>query len=881
MDDQSSKDDNKPKTISLSDIRSRHPVERDRVRQSFAHGRSKSVEVEVRRRSRGAAQAAEAEEKARKSDEFDTRLKAVQEAMRQQQISDTEAKAAAAAEALAAEAAAREAEKALEVVVSVIEPEAPVVAEVKKVAEAVVEKTEAPVKAAQPSNRANAGHQMRKVVPDNRQAVKRKTFEDITPIVLRANEYQRGKPSAAVPPAAVKAEATPRRTETTPDVLVTAPNADKPSSRVAKPSHKRYKDQEDEQAAKKRHEENRKFSRNDVTHALDENYEGRRRRQKRKASHMDQVEVVKIVRDVIIFDLMTVADLANRMAVRAAELIKILMKMGRLVTVNEPLDIDTAELLCVELGHGYKRVADSDVEDGLIGDADDDADKTTRPPVVTVMGHVDHGKTSLLDALRSTDVVSGESGGITQHIGAYQVTLGEGPRKGQKITFIDTPGHAAFSSMRARGANMTDIVVLVVAADDGIKEQTIEAVRHAQAAQVPIVVAINKMDKPGAQADRVRSDLMQCGLVVEAFGGDVLSIEVSAKQRLNLNLLEEAILLQSDMLDLKANANRSAEGVIVEARMDKGRGALATALVRRGTLRAGDIVVAGTEWGRVRALVNDHGQRCETATPGMPVEVVGFSGVPQAGDELVVVESEARAREVAEYRQQRQRLARVKNVSGMENMLSRIAESTGRNELAIIVKGDVQGSVEAISTGLAKMGNEEVSVRILHSAVGSINESDITLARASSAIVLAFNVRPNSQARDLAKQEGIEIRTYSVIYDLFDDIKAMLGGLLAPTLRDKELGRVEIREVITVHKVGKIAGCYVLDGVVKRGSRIRLLRDNVVVYEGVLKTLKRFKDDVKEVKESYECGLSIDGYNDIHVGDIVECFEVESIARAL
>lgn len=896
MDDQrSSNNDSKLKTISLSDIRSRHPVERDRVKQSFAHGRSKTVEVEVRRRSRTATNASSQEDTAVKktNDEFEARLKAVQEAMRQQQQRQEEVKVAS--EEAPVEAISEPAPEVLaevEVAAAVVEEvstENPVEQPKEEVVEVPVS---APVIAQKPSaphqQHHRPGHPMRKVSMEPRQSSKRKTFDDITPIVLKANEYQKGKPAATVPPPVAASNAGRKETkEEIPEVVAIGPNPDKVSLRPGKVGQKRYRDQEEDQSTSKRSnkfDDNRKFNRHDITQALDDNYdgEGRRRRQKRhKANASEMVEPVKIVRDVTIFDMMTVADLANRMSVRAAELVKLLMKMGKLVTVNEPLDIDTAELLCVDLGHTYKRVADSDVEEGLMGEDDADSVKLPRPPIVTVMGHVDHGKTSLLDALRQTDVVSGEAGGITQHIGAYQVTLGSGARKGQKITFIDTPGHAAFSSMRARGANMTDVVVLVVAADDGIKEQTVEALRHAQAAKVPIVVAINKMDKPDAQPDRVRADLMQYELVVEEFGGDVLSVEVSAKQRKNLEALEEAILLQAEILDLKANPNRSAEGVVIEARMDKGRGTLATVLVRRGTLRTGDIVVAGTQWGRVRTLVNDHGQRCDAATPGMPVEVVGFSGVPSAGDELAVVDSEARAREVAEYRQQRQRLARAASLSGMDKMLSRIAEVSGKRELAILIKGDVQGSVEAIASGLAKLGNDEVAVRILHSAVGGINESDIALARASSAMVLAFNVRPNTQARDLAKQDSIEIRTYSVIYDLFDDMKAMLGGMLAPTLRDKELGRVEIREVFSVAKVGKIAGCYVLDGLVKRGSKIRLLRDNVVIYEGELKTLKRFKDDVKEVKEGYECGLSIEGYNDIQVGDVLECFEIESVARQL
>lgn len=604
----------------------------------------------------------------------------------------------------------------------------------------------------------------------------------------------------------------------------------------------------------------------------------RRARQKQKFAGQTPTETVKIVREVIIPEFITVGELANRMAVRSADVVKALMKLGMMVTINQSIDADTAELICTEFGHTPKRVSEADVETGLKGAEDHISDLSPRAPVVTVMGHVDHGKTSLLDALRKTNVVSGEAGGITQHIGAYQVQL----PMGQKITFIDTPGHAAFTEMRARGANVTDIVILVVAADDGIMEQTKEAINHAKAANVPIIVAINKIDKPDANPERVRGELLNSGIVPEEFGGDVMCVEVSAKMGLNLDKLEEAILLQAEVLELKANPNRNAEGVVVEAKVDRGRGTVATVLIQRGTLKVGDIFVAGTEMGRVRALINDQGQKIDFATPAMPVEILGFNGVPTAGDEFFVVESEARAREVSEFRSRRERdiKAAASARSSMEQMMSRIAAGESR-ELAVVIKTDVQGSLEAISQSLGKLSNEEVSVRILHAAVGSINESDIVLARASGGVVIGFNVRANPQARDLARRDGVDIRYYSIIYDVIDDIKAAMSGLLAPTLRERYLGTAEIREVFSNSKVGKVAGCYITDGMVRRGAKVRLLRDNVVIHEGTLKTLRRFKEEVREVKESYECGMAFENYNDIRQGDMIECFEMEAVARQL
>jgi len=588
----------------------------------------------------------------------------------------------------------------------------------------------------------------------------------------------------------------------------------------------------------------------------------------------------KIFREVTIPEVLTVQDLANRMAERAVDVIKALMKMGVMTTVNQTIDADTAELIVAEFGHRAKRVSEADIEIGLKGETDSEESLQARAPVVTVMGHVDHGKTSLLDALRKTDVVAREAGGITQHIGAYQIQL----QGGNNITFLDTPGHEAFSAMRARGAQATDIIVLVVAADDGIMPQTVEAIRHARAAEVPIIVAINKMDKPGADADRVRTELLQHEVVVESMGGDVLVVEVSAKAGTNLDKLEEAIRLQAEILDLKANPDCKAEGAVIEAKLERGRGAVGTFLIQRGTLRVGDIFVAGSEWGRVRALMDDRGNTVTEAGPSMPVEILGLSGVPMAGDDIVVVDSDGRAREIAEYRQGRDRnLVAAKKARGtLEEMLSKIASGSAK-ELLVVVKGDVQGSVEAIVGSLEKLSqeNEEVAVVVLHSAVGGINESDVTLAQASNALIIGFNVRANPQALVHAKREGIDIRYYSVIYDVTNDVKAGLEGMLSPIRSEEQLGNAEIREVFNVSKVGKVAGCMVTDGLVRRGAGVRLLRDNVVIHEGKLSTLKRFKDEVKEVRSGNDCGMAFANYQDIRVGDVIECFEVIETAAKL
>ncbi len=603
----------------------------------------------------------------------------------------------------------------------------------------------------------------------------------------------------------------------------------------------------------------------------------KREREKLKAMGIQQPRD-KIVREVVIPEAITIQELANRMTERAVDVIKFLMKEGEMHKITDVIDADTAELIVQDFGHTPKRVSEADVEIGFVGDKDVDDVREPRAPVVTIMGHVDHGKTSLLDAIRQTNVVSGEAGGITQHIGAYQVTT----PLGDKVTFIDTPGHAAFTAMRARGAKVTDIVVLVVAADDGVMPQTVEAINHAKAAGVPIIVAINKIDKPAADPSRVRTDLLQHEIVVESMGGDTLEVPVSALKRTNLDKLLEAIHLQAEILDLRANPNRSAEGIVIEAKLERGRGPVGTVLVQRGTLHVGDIVVAGTAWGRVRALIDDHGHNTATAGPSVPVEVLGFDSAPEAGDQIAVVENEARARELTDYRirKRRETLGAAGSKSTLEQMMQQLKEA-GKKEFNLLIKGDVQGSVEAIMGALKKLATDEVEARIVHSAVGGITESDVALASASKAVIVGFNVRANEQAKRAADAQGIEIRYYNIIYDLVDDVKAAMSGLLAPTIREIFLGNAEILQVFNITKVGKVAGCRVVEGKVQRGGKVRLIRDNVVIHEGTLSILKRFKDDVKEVPAGQECGMSFANYQDIREGDVIECFTVETVTRTL
>jgi translation initiation factor IF-2 len=583
-------------------------------------------------------------------------------------------------------------------------------------------------------------------------------------------------------------------------------------------------------------------------------------------------------REVTIPETIAVSELANRMARRAVDVIKVLMKNGIMAQINDVIDADTAELVAAEYGHTVKRVAESDVLEGLKGIDDDVGTLKPRAPVVTIMGHVDHGKTSLLDALRKTDVAAGEAGGITQHIGAYQVQM----KTGQKITFLDTPGHAAFTAMRARGAKVTDIVVLVVAADDGVMPQTVEAISHAKAANVPIIVAINKIDKSDANPTRVKSELLQHGIQVEDMGGETLAVEVSATKGTNLEKLEETILLQAELLDLKANSDRPGEGAVIEGKLDKGRGPVATVLVERGTVKVGDIIVAGSEFGRVRLLINDRGETIQSAGPSMPVEVLGLSAVPEAGDEFVIVENDSRAREVTEYRARKRREQR--SAGNARQTLDQLLKSRAEGELRLlplVIKADVQGSVEAIQGALAKLGTDEVAAQVLQGGVGGITESDVILAHASGAAIIGFNVRANNQARDRARRDGVEIRYYNIIYNVVDDVKAALSGLLAPETREKFLGNAEVLEVFSISKVGKVAGCRVTEGVVRRGAKVRLIRDNVVIHEGELSTLKRFKDEAREVLAGQECGMSFANYHDVQKGDIIECYEVETVKRAL
>jgi translation initiation factor IF-2 len=604
----------------------------------------------------------------------------------------------------------------------------------------------------------------------------------------------------------------------------------------------------------------------------------RRHLQRVNKSHQAQPAGPAGPRDITIPETITVSDLANRMARRAVDVIKVLMKNGMMATPADVIDADTAELVATEYGHVVKRVAESDVLEGLTGEADDAGALMSRPPVVTVMGHVDHGKTSLLDALRKTDVVAGEAGGITQHIGAYQVQL----KSGQRITFLDTPGHAAFTSMRARGAKVTDLVILVVAADDGVMPQTVEAIAHAKAAQVPMIIAINKIDKGDANSMRVKTELLQHEIQVEDLGGETQAVEVSATKGINLDKLEEAILLQAEILDLKSNPDRAAEGAVIEAKLDKGRGPVATVLVQRGTLKIGDIVVAGAEWGRVRLLQNDRGESVKEAGPAMPIEVLGLSAAPEAGDEMVVVDSEARAREVADYRARKRREARQASSGRLTlDQLLKTREAGEKRLLPLVLKADVQGSSEAIQGALAKLGTDEVGAQILQSGVGGITESDVILAHASGAAVIGFNVRANAQARERAKRDGVDIRYYNIIYNVVDDVKAALSGLLAPETREKFLGNAEILEVFTITKVGKVAGCRVTEGLVRRGTKVRLIRDNVVIHEGELSTLKRFKDEVREVQNGQECGMAFANYQDMQKDDVIECFDVETIQRTL
>ena len=818
-------DEQKPgKTLSL-----KRTVDSGQVHQNFSHGRTKSVQVERKRKrmvTPGSAGASSAATPASPSavELVETKATEVKEPTSENNLGGLSRQEQAARQAAVAEAKVRAAE------------------------EAVREKEEAEKRALEDAERA-------------KEEAKRKIE---SPEVLDV---------PVVPVETSDTAATPRRKEPV------RAGEETPARRKEKAEEPRRP-----AVAKRGEQQRRRTGKLTINDALNDEERMRsmasirRRREREKRQSMSMEPREKVARTIKLPESITIQELANRMAERAVDVIKLLMQQGVMAKINDTIDADTAELLAEELGHKVNRVTDADVEDSIDSEEDTDEDKKPRPPVVTVMGHVDHGKTSLLDALRKASVVTGEAGGITQHIGAYQVTKDDG----DKVTFIDTPGHAAFTSMRARGAKVTDIVILVVAADDGVMPQTVEAISHAKAADVPIVVAVNKIDKPEADPTKVKNELLQHEIISEDMGGDVQFVEVSAIAGTGLDELLESVLLQAELLDLKANPDRAAEGIVIESKLEKGRGAVATVLVQRGTLAVGDIFVVGEESGRVRALLDDQGESITIALPASPVEVLGAGGSPSAGDMFNVVETEAKAREIAEYRGRISREKRTAsgNRTTLDQMMQQLKD-TELKELPIVVKADVQGSAEAISQAVDKLGTDEVCGRVVHTAVGGITESDITLAAASNASILGFNVRANSQARNLADEQGVEIRYYNVIYDLVDDMKAAMSGMLSPDLRETMLGNAEILEVFNVSKSGKVAGCKVTDGLVRRGARVRLIRDSVVIHEGELSSLRRFKDEVKEVNAGQECGMAFENYEDLKQGDVIECYEVEEIARTL
>jgi translation initiation factor IF-2 len=852
-------------------------VDSGMVRQSFSHGRSKSVAVEVKRKRQLKSPGAVAGRPAAEAEALRARAEAP------------------------AEAPARRDDRAAARRGVVLKPltEEEKTARVRALSDA--KRAEEEARRRSEANAQRLAQDAARRHAEEEAAVKRQAEEEAR---KRAEEEARKRAEEAAARLLAKDEEEQRKRREAEGEVETAPPAGRPAERTApapatarapaKPGEaprpkvkgKSSKEAERERSEVRRGAVRRETARGRVVLDSDSEVVERRtpslaairRQREREKRQAQQLDPGQIVREVVLPETITVAELANRMAVRGADVVKQLMKMGVMATINQVLDADTAELLVAEFGHQVKRVSEADVEIGLEGAEDRVADVQARAPVVTVMGHVDHGKTSLLDALRRSDVAAHEAGGITQHIGAYQVDIGTG----RAVTFIDTPGHAAFTEMRARGARVTDIVVLVVAADDGVMPQTIEAINHAKAAEVPIVVAINKIDRPDANPERVKQALLNHDVVLEEYGGDVLYAEVSATQQTNLDKLIEIIQLQAEILELKANPNRDAQGVVIEAKLDRGRGVVATVLIQRGTLRVGEIIVCGAQWGRVRALVGDRGQAVEAAGPSVPVEILGLDGVPEAGDPLVVVDTERRAREITEYRQRKRReqAAAATGRGSVEEMFSQLAGREA-NELPVVVKSDVHGSMEAIVAGLENMGTEEVSVRVLHSGVGAITESDVTLALASKAMIIGFNVRANAQARELARREGVEIRYHSIIYELLDEVKAGLSGLLAPSARETTLGHAEIREVFSITKVGRIAGCRVIDGLIRRGARARLLRDDIVLHDGALGSLRRFKDDVREVREGFECGIGLEGWNDLREGDVIEVYEVEQVARTL
>src|SRR5271165_2586664 len=860
-------------------------VDAGSVRQSFSHGRSKVVQVEVRKTraprpgapapgapgtpagapaatAPAAAPAARAPSAGRAPAGANRQLTQTELAARQRALAQEQR-----------EAAKREAERREQEKISIL-----------SAAEEARRREEEARKAAEEEARQAAEAEARQHAEEAAKSaaeVAPAAPATAAPTVARGAEQQRRKPAG---PATTATPATPTQTLRLRPVR---PGEDEDEARpVRRPGAALPPRKPTVVAPKKGADDRRRAGRIDVQAAIEGEDErtrslaSQRRARERERRQADlellRSDQLKVVREVVLPDTITVQELANRMAARTPEVIKALMKLGVMATITQTLDADTAELVVQDFGHRVRRVSEADVEQGLEGAVDVDAELQPRPPVVTIMGHVDHGKTSLLDALRATDVAGGEAGGITQHIGAYQVEL----TTGERITFVDTPGHEAFTAMRARGASVTDIVVLVVAADDGVMPQTIEAIRHAKAAGAPIIVAINKMDKPDANPGRVRNELLSHEIVVEELGGETQDVEVSATKKTGLDKLTEAIMLQAEILDLKANPERSAEGTVIESRLDRGRGPIATVLVQKGTLHPSEIVVAGNEWGRVRAILDDKGRTVDAAGPSMPVEILGLAGIPSAGEPLVVVEDESRAREITEFRARRTRDKAVGVIAGargtLDEMLARIQAGV-QKEVAVLIKADVLGSAEAIQATVLKHSGEEVKVRVLLAGVGQITECDVQLAKASSAVIVAFNVRATSQARELAAREGVDIRYYSIIYEVADDIEKLVRGKIAPKARENFLGYAEIRKVFTITKVGKVAGCMVTEGLVKRGAGVRVLREGVVIHNGDLSQLKRFKDDVREVARGYECGLSFANFDDLQEGDVVECFETELV----
>ena len=874
----------------------RKTVEQGLVRQNFSHGRSKSVVVEKKRSKRSislqdAVAAVPAETKpstpnkaarealSKRQQEAASDKQQQRNVLRQLSTDEIDARARALTEARkreVVEKSEREQEERFQAEEKkrlAAEEKLRNVEEAKKAEEEARDATAAPPASAEPKRKGprSSGRPPRCGPHRNRRR---------SPPV----HHERRGVAAKAAPAGQPAAATPARPSRV--AAEESETSDEDENRArGRPGTPIKKAKVERAPVKKVEDDRRGRQKLTITNALDEGQRERslaslrRQRERLKKQAMGAEPRKKILREVQVPEAITIQELGNRMAERAVDIIKFLMKQGQMHKINDVIDADMAELIVGEFGHSAKRVSEADVEEGFIGTEDDAADREPRAPVVTIMGHVDHGKTSLLDALRQTNVVAGEAGGITQHIGAYQVTTPHGA----SITFIDTPGHAAFTAMRSRGAKATDIVVLVVAADDGVMPQTVEAINHAKAAGVPLIVAINKMDKPEADPQRVRTDLLQHEIVVESMGGDTIEVEVSAKTGKNLDKLLEMIHLQAEIMELKANPNRPAEGVVIEAKLERGRGPVGTVLIQRGTLRVGQVIVAGRAWGRVRALIDDKGEHINAAGPSVPAEVLGFDSAPEAGDQLAVVENEARARELTAYRQRKLRDLKAGGTgtrSSLEQMMSQLGQA-GKKEFQLIIKGDVQGSVEAISAALEKLGTDEVAARIVHAAVGGVTESDVALASAAGAAIVGFNVRANAQAKELAERSGVEIRYYNVIYDLVDDVKAAMSGLLAPSLRETFLGNAEILEVFDITKVGKVAGCRVTEGRVERGANVRLIRDNVVIHEGRLSTLKRFKDEVKEVQAGQECGMGFENYQDLRKGDTIECFRVEEVQRTL